>query len=74
MQEKQLNDALTLLKLIELSEEDILNGRVIDQDEMFDELEATYFLAKSQANAKRLDCAIAQLEAGEGKERQLIEE
>jgi hypothetical protein len=74
MQDKQLKDALILLKIIEQSEQDILNGRVTNQDKMFDELEETYFLAKSEVNAKRLDRAIAQLEAGEGKEQQLIEE
>ena len=37
-------------------------------------LEETAYLMQSQANATRLNRAIAQLEAGEGKERKLIEE
>jgi|GEM_PF-2006042 len=64
---KTSNESLIWVKLIEQSEEDILHGRVSDQNEMFDELEETYFLAKSQVNAKRLDRAIAQLEENENK-------
>ena len=37
-------------------------------------LEETAYLMQSQANAARLNRAIAQLEAGEGKNRELIEE
>ena len=37
-------------------------------------MEETMYLMQSQANAKRLNRAIAQLEAGEGKKRELIEE
>ncbi len=37
-------------------------------------MEETIYLMQSQANAKRLNRAIAQLEAGEGKKRELIEE
>ena len=37
-------------------------------------MEETAYLMQSQANAKRLNRAIAQLEAGEGKQRELIEE
>ena len=37
-------------------------------------MEETAYLMQSQANAKRLNHAIAQLEAGEGKKRELIEE
>jgi len=37
-------------------------------------MEETAYLMQSQANAKRLNRAIAQLEAGEGTQRVLIEE
>ena len=37
-------------------------------------MEETMYLTQSQANAKRLNRAIAQLEAGKGKKRELIEE
>ena len=40
----------------------------------FRALEETAYLMQSQANAARLNRAISQLEAGEGKERKLIEE
>lgn len=36
-------------------------------------MEETAYLMQSQANAKRLNRAITQLEAGEGKKRELIE-
>ncbi len=39
----------------------------------FRALEETAYLMQSQANATRLNRAISQLEAGEGKERKLIE-
>ena len=39
----------------------------------FKALEETAYLMQSQANATRLNRAISQLEAGEGKERKLIE-
>lgn len=39
----------------------------------FRALEETAYLMQSQANAARLNRAISQLEAGEGKERKLIE-
>jgi len=37
-------------------------------------MEETIYLMQSQANAQRLNRAISQLEAGHGKERELIEE
>jgi len=37
-------------------------------------IEETAYLMQSQANAKRLNRAIAQLEAGEGTQRALVEE
>ena len=37
-------------------------------------MEETIYLMQSQANAKRLNRAIAQLEAGKGKKRELSEE
>ena len=37
-------------------------------------MEETIYLMQSQANAKRLNRAIAQLEAGKGKKRELLEE
>jgi len=37
-------------------------------------MEETAYLMQSQANARRLNRSIAQLEAGQGKHRELIEE
>ncbi len=37
-------------------------------------MEETMYLMQSEVNAKRLNCSIAQLEAGLGKQRELIEE
>jgi antitoxin YefM len=37
-------------------------------------MEETVYLMQSEANAKRLNRAISQLEAGQGKTRELIEE
>ena len=37
-------------------------------------MEETAYLMQSQANASRLNRSIAQLEAGQGKQRELIEE
>ena len=37
-------------------------------------MQETAYLMQSEANARRLNRAIAQLEAGEGKSRELIEE
>jgi len=37
-------------------------------------MEETAYLMQSEANAKRLNRAISQLEAGQGKRRELIEE
>ncbi len=40
----------------------------------FKAMEETIYLMQSEVNAKRLNDAIKQLEAGKGKERELIEE